>query len=132
GDTPIRVRSQIYKPDYVLVQDPTLMRGYDVVAGLKPDGLAVINTSKKPSELNLKTQARVITVNASRIAKEIMGRADRVNTVLIGAFVAVTGELSLEALERAIRSRFSGKAAESNWKALLAAYNEVKNRGNGK
>jgi len=132
GDTPIRVRSQIYKPDYVLVQDPTLMRGYDVVAGLKSDGLAVINTTKKPSELNLKTQAKVITVNASRIAKEIMGRADRVNTALLGAFVAVTGELSLEALERAIRSRFSGKAAESNLKALREAYNEVKNRGNGK
>jgi pyruvate ferredoxin oxidoreductase gamma subunit len=131
GDAPIRVRSQIYKPDYVLVQDPTLMRGYDVVAGLKPDGLAVINTGKKPSELGLKTKARVVTVPAARIAKQIMGRADRVNTALIGAFIAVTGELSLESLERAINSRFSGKAAESNWKALLEAYNEVKNRGNG-
>jgi pyruvate ferredoxin oxidoreductase gamma subunit len=131
GDAPIRVRSQIYKPDYVLVQDPTLMKGYDVVAGLKPDGLAVINTGKKPSELGLKTKARVVTVPAARIAKQIMGRADRVNTALIGAFIAVTGELSLESLERAINSRFSGKAAESNWKALLEAYNEVKNRGNG-
>ena len=131
GDAPIRVRSQIYKPDYVLVQDPTLMRGYDVVAGLKPDGLAVINTGKKPSELELKTKARVVTVPAARIAKQIMGRADRVNTALIGAFIAVTGELSLESLERAINSRFSGKAAESNWKALLEAYNEVKNRGSG-
>jgi pyruvate ferredoxin oxidoreductase gamma subunit len=131
GNAPIRVRSQIYKPDYVLVQDPTLMRGYDVVAGLKPDGLAVINTSKKPSELGLKTQAKVVTINAARIAKQIMGRADRVNTVLIGAFVAVTGELGVESVQRAINSRFSGKAAESNWKALLEAYNEVKNRGNG-
>jgi len=131
GDNPIRVRSQIYKPDYVLVQDPTLMKGYDVVAGLKPEGLAVINTGKKPSELGLKTKARVVTVPAGRIAKQIMGRADRVNTALIGAFIAVTGELSLESLERAINSRFSGKAAESNWKALIEAYNEVKNRGNG-
>jgi 2-oxoacid:acceptor oxidoreductase gamma subunit (pyruvate/2-ketoisovalerate family) len=107
------------------------MKGYDVVAGLKPDGLAVINTGKKPSELGLKTKARVVTVPAARIAKQIMGRADRVNTALIGAFIAVTSELSLESLERAINSRFSGKAAESNWKALLEAYNEVKNRGNG-
>jgi pyruvate ferredoxin oxidoreductase gamma subunit len=107
------------------------MRGYDVVAGLKPDGLAVINTSKKPSELGLKTQARVVTVNAARIAKQIMGRADRVNTVLIGAFIAVTGELSVESVQRAINSRFSGKAAESNGKAFIEAYNEVKNRGNG-
>lgn len=131
GDAPIRVRSQIYKPDYVLVQDPTLLRGYDVVAGLKPDGLAVVNNTREPSDLGLKTEAKVITVPASRIAKEIMGRADRVNTALIGAFVAATGELTLEALEKSVHTRFKGKAAESNWKALVEAYNEVKNRGNG-
>jgi len=130
GDSPIRVRSQIYTPDYVLVQDPTLMRGYDVVVGLKKDGLAVINSRKDPSELGLKTEARVLTVPASRIAQEIMGRADRVNTALIGSFIAATGELTLEALEKAINTRFSGKAAEANWKALIEAYNEVKNRGN--
>ena len=130
GDTPIRVRSQIYKPDYVLVQDPTLMRGYDVVAGLNPEGLAVINTTKQASELSLKTTAKVVTINGGRIAKQIMGRADRVNTVLIGAFIAITGELSVESVERAIKSRFSGKAAEGNWKAFLEAYNEIKNRGN--
>ncbi len=131
GDTPIHVRSQIYKPDYVLVQDPTLLRGYDVVAGLKSDGMAVINHTKKPSDLSLKTDARVITVPASRIAREIMGRADRVNTALIGAFIAATGELSLEAMERSINTRFKGKAAESNLKALHEAYEEVKKRENG-
>ncbi len=36
-----------------------------MVAGLKPDGLAVINTGKKPSELGLKTKARVVTVPGS-------------------------------------------------------------------
>ena len=127
---PIRVRSQIYAPDYVLVQDPTLMKGADVVVGLKPDGLAMINSKREPSELGLKTEARVMTVPASRIAQEIMGRGDRVNTAVIGAFVAATGELTLEALEKAINTRFSGKAAESNWKALLEAYNEVK-KGSG-
>jgi len=131
SDAPIRVRSQIYKPDYVLVQDPSLLRGYDVVAGLKPDGVAVINSAKDPSELGLKTKAKVLTTPASRIAKEIMGRADRVNTALIGAFVAATGELTMEALEKSIYTRFSGKVADSNWKALVEAYNEVKNRGNG-
>jgi len=132
ADSPIRVRSQIYEPDYVLVQDPTLLRGYNVVIGLKPEGLVVINDAKSPSELGIKTEARVLTVPASRIAKEIMGRADRVNTALIGAFAAATGELTLEALERAINSRFSGKVADGNWKALLEAYNEIKNRGNGR
>jgi pyruvate ferredoxin oxidoreductase gamma subunit len=132
GDAPIRARSQIYKPDYVLVQDPTLLRGFDVVSGLKPDGLAVINSTKKPEDLNLKTEARVLTTPAARFAKEIMGRADRVNTALIGAFIAATGELTMEALEKSVFTRFSGKAAEGNWKALVAAYDEVRNRGNGR
>lgn len=127
SDSPIRVRSQIYAPDYVLVQDPTLMRGYDVVIGLKPDGLAVINSIKSPSKLSLKTEAKIVTVPASRIAQDIMGRSDRVNTALIGAFIAATEELTLDALEKSINIRFSGKAAESNLKALNTAYNEVKN-----
>ncbi len=130
SDAPIRVRSQIYTPDYVLVQDPSLMKGADVVVGLKPDGLAVINSVKRSADLGLKTEARVMTVPAARIAQEIMGRADRVNTAVIGAFAAATGELTLEALEKAINTRFSGKAAEDNWKALLEAYNEV-NKGSG-
>ena len=46
----------------------------------------------------------------------------------VGAFIAATGELTMESLEKAIYTRFSGKAAESNWKALVEAYNEVKNR----
>lgn len=132
GDAPIRARSQIYEPDYVLVQDPTLLRGFDVVSGLKPEGMAVINSVKKPAELGLKTEARVLTTPAARFAKEIMGRADRVNTALIGAFIAATGELTMEALEKAVFTRFSGKAAEGNWKALVAAYEEVKSRGNGR
>ena len=45
GDEPIRVRSQIYYPDYVLVQDPTLMKGENVVAGLKSDGLMIAPNS---------------------------------------------------------------------------------------
>ena len=129
GDNPIRVRSQIYKPDYVLVQDPSLLKGFDVVAGLKPEGLAVINNTKEPSELGLKTDARIMTISAAQLAKEIMGRADRVNAALIGAFVAETGELTLEALEKSMYTRFTGKVADSNWKMLTEAYEEIKKRG---
>ncbi|MFC1963177.1 2-oxoacid:acceptor oxidoreductase family protein [Chloroflexota bacterium] len=129
GDVPIRVRSQINQPDYVLVQDPTLLRGYDVVAGLKPDGVALINDVREPSALSLKTKAKVLTVPASRIAKETIGRADRVNTALMGAFAAATGELTLDALQKAVRSRFSGRAMETNLKALVEAYNGVKGTG---
>ena len=40
---PVRLRSQIYEPDYVIVVDPTLLRGYNCFSGLKEDGVAIIN-----------------------------------------------------------------------------------------
>ena len=43
---PVRLRSQIYEPDYVIVVDPTLLRGYNCFSGLKSDGIAVINAAK--------------------------------------------------------------------------------------
>src|SRR3989304_9095262 len=118
SDVPIRLRSQVTRPDYVLVQDPTLLKGFDVVAGLKTEGLVLINGSNNPTKLDLKTKARVVLVPASQIAQETIGRADRANTALIGAFAAASGEISLEALKRAVLSRFSGALAERNLEAL--------------
>ena len=54
SDKSIRVRSQIYEPDYVIVQDATLIGSVDVFLGLKKNGLVIINTEKQPSELKLK------------------------------------------------------------------------------
>ncbi len=46
SDTPIRIHSNIYEPDYVVVVDDTLLESVDVTAGLKQDGAIVINTTK--------------------------------------------------------------------------------------
>src|SRR4030042_1832604 len=40
---PVRLRSQIYEPDYLLIVDATLMRGYNCFSGLKENGIAIIN-----------------------------------------------------------------------------------------
>jgi pyruvate ferredoxin oxidoreductase gamma subunit len=39
---PVRLRSQIYEPDYLLIVDPTLMRGFNCFSGLKKGGIAII------------------------------------------------------------------------------------------
>ena len=46
SDTPIRIHSNIYEPDYVVVVDDTLLESVDVTAGLKETGAIVINTTK--------------------------------------------------------------------------------------
>ena len=47
SDNPIRVHSNIYEPDFVVVVDDTLLHTVDVTMGLKEDGAILINTLKK-------------------------------------------------------------------------------------
>jgi pyruvate ferredoxin oxidoreductase gamma subunit len=125
SDGPIRLRTQIYDPDYVIVQDPTLMNSVNVLAGLKPDGTVLINSESKPEDLKLNTKARVVAFPATEIALEELGRPI-MNTVLLGAFAGLSGMISFEAIERSIRHRFPGELGEKNIKAARRAYELMK------
>jgi pyruvate ferredoxin oxidoreductase gamma subunit len=122
---PIRIRSQIYKPDYVIVQDPTLMDTVDVLSGVKPDGTVLINTEHAAADLKLDTTARVVTFPATQIALETLGRPI-MNTAIMGAFAGISGAISFEAIERSIRHRFPGELGEKNVQAARKAYELTK------
>lgn len=122
---PIRIRSQIYKPDYVIVQDPTLMDTVDVLSGVKPDGTVLINTEHAAADLKLDTTARVVTFPATQIALETLGRPI-MNTAIMGAFAGISGAISFEAIERSIRHRFPGELGERNVQAARKAYELTK------
>ena len=122
---PIRIRSQIYEPDYVIVQDPTLMENVDVLAGLKPDGTVLINTEHSAADLKLDTKARVVTFPATQIALETLGRPI-MNTAIMGAFAGISGAISFEAIERSIRHRFPGELGDKNVQAARKAYDLTK------
>ena len=124
SDQPIRVRSQIYEPDYVIVQDPSLVTSVDVAGGLKPDGLLIINSEKKPSELKITTKAAVKTIDATALALEVIG-LPIVNTALLGAFAGATGTIRLESVNKAIRDRFPGKVGEKNVAAVKRAFEQM-------
>lgn len=123
-DKPIRIRSQIYEPDYVIVQDITLVDVVDVAGGIKKDGLIIINTEMDAEKLQPDIPAKVMTVDATKIALEIIGRPI-VNTVLLGAFAGATGEIRLESIKKAVGERFGGKIGEKNIAAVDAAYNAM-------
>ncbi len=122
---PIRIRSQIYEPDYVIVQDPTLMETVDVLAGLKPEGTVLINTEHSASDLKLDTTARVVTCPATQIALKALGRPI-MNTAIMGAFSGISGAISFEAIERSIRHRFPGEMGDKNVQAARKAYELTK------
>ena len=106
---PVRLRSQIYEPDYVIIVDHTIMRGYNCFSGLKEDGIAIINGKEEQVRVpKVKPKQRVFVVPANEIALKHIGRPLG-NTTLLGAFCAATGELTLDDLIVAIKHRFNAK-----------------------
>jgi pyruvate ferredoxin oxidoreductase gamma subunit len=124
SDKKIRLRSQIYEPDYIIVQDPTLIGDVDVFRGMKPGGIAIVNTEKPDINARVPDDVKVYLIDATTIALEELG-VPITNTTLMGAFAAATGEIKLESLENALRNRFSGSMADKNIRAAERAYNLV-------
>lgn len=122
---PVRLRSQIYKPDYVIVVDVTLLRGFNCFSGLKEDGIAVINERAGIEAPRVKAKQKVFIIPANDIALKNIGRPLG-NTALLGAYAAATGEINLDNLIEAISKRFSGKAQEGNIQAAKQGYEYVR------
>jgi len=126
---PVRIRSQIYEPDFVIVVDSTLMRSVNCLAGLREDGVAIINQREGVIIPRAKLKQRIYVVPANKIAQETIGRPLG-NTALLGAYAAATGEIELEILQNAIKARFAGKAQEGNLEAVRQGYEFIKNINN--
>jgi len=123
-DKPIRLRSQIYEPDYVIIVDSTLMRGFDCFTGFQPDGVALVNEREGIDVPKAKGKQKIFVVPANKIAQEVIGRPLG-NTTLIGAFAAATGEADLDSVTKAIRERFEGKIADLNIEAAKRGFDFV-------
>lgn len=123
-EKPVRLRSQIYEPDYLLIVDPTLMCGYNCFSGLKENGIAIINDKEGKDVPKLEPRQKAFLVPANEIAMKTIGRPLG-NTALIGAFAAATGEIKLETLLEVIKKRFSGKAQEGNIQAATQGFEYV-------
>jgi pyruvate ferredoxin oxidoreductase gamma subunit len=127
-DREIRAREPIAEPDALIVQDPTLLHQVALFEGLRDDGYVLINTKRSFAELgleDLELPGRRMTVPATDLAREHLGRP-LPNAVLLGAFAAVTGVVTIDAVESAIRSKFAGKPADGNVAAARAAYDLLK------
>lgn len=113
SDKFIRLRSQIYQPDYIIIQDASLLAGIDVFAGAKVGTVALINTKKSVSDFKVPQGVRLKTIDASGLALEVIGRPI-VNTILLGAFAGLIGSIKMSAVAKAIKERFSGELADKN------------------
>jgi pyruvate ferredoxin oxidoreductase gamma subunit len=120
ADREIRTHAPITRPDAVIVQDPTLLRGMPVLDGLSPDGFVLVNSTR---DITLEV-GKVFVVPATEIALELVGRPVP-NAALLGAFSAASGLVSLASVSTAIRDRFPAAIAEANVAAAARAFEIV-------
>lgn len=134
SDTPIRIHSNIYEPDYVVVVDDTLLESVDVTSGLKEDGAIVINTTKDKDYLSkvLKGyKGKVYTIDARKVSMETLGKYFP-NTPMLAAIVKVSGIMEekdfIEDMKESFKHKFAKKpeVIDGNMKAIEMALKEVK------
>lgn len=129
-DKEIRLREPIMEPDALIIQDPTLLHQVDVFSGLKKNGYILINTTKTFDQLGLGEFAkgfrpeRLLTVPASELAMKHVRRPVP-NVPLLGAFAALGGLITLQAVHAAIDQKFQGAVAQGNKDAASEAYEIV-------
>ncbi|WP_027624085.1 2-oxoacid:acceptor oxidoreductase family protein [Clostridium lundense] len=131
---PLRVHSNIYEPDYVVVVDETLLKTVDCTAGLKRDGAIVINTKKSPEEIREELkgyEGKVYTIDARTISEQTLG-ANFPNTPMLSAIVKILGIMDKEEFVRDMEKSFKHKFATKpnvipkNIEALKRGLQEVK------
>ncbi len=134
SDKEIRTHSNIYDPDFVVVVDETLLKDVDVSAGIKEDGLILVNSSKSPKEVAPMIRnynGKVRTLDAGRISLETLGR-NIPNMPLLAGVVKLADIMDEELFIKEMRASFEHKFAskpeviEGNMKALEMALKEVR------
>lgn len=130
SDKEIRVHSNIYNPDLVVVVDETLLHSVDVTSGLKADGAIIVNTDKTPDEIKPLLNGfagRVYTVDARKISVDALGRYFP-NSPMLAAAVAVSAVMEKDDFIREMRASYEHKFAkkpeviDGNMKALTETF----------
>ena len=134
SDDVIRLHSNIYRPDYVVVVDETLLDSVDVTAGLKEDGGILINTARSLKEIEPLLsgyKGKVFLIDAKGISMRALGK-NFPNSPMLSAVVKVCGVMEEKSffaqMQKLYSQKFSKKpeVIEGNMEALRLAYAEVK------
>jgi pyruvate ferredoxin oxidoreductase gamma subunit len=111
----IRDRNPIRWPDCVILREPGLAEARVLLDGLKPRGIVLIDAAgcADPAALRHRPGALVVAIDSSGLAARHGGHPAS-NAALLGAFAALTGQVSLESIEIALGTAFGGRGAAGN------------------
>ena len=133
GDNEIRVHSNIYHPNFVVVVDEGLLESVDVAKGIKDGGAVVVNSSRSPEEVRNEIRdfdGKVYTIDAKKVSVSCLGKYFP-NTPMLAAAVKISGVMEKDEFLREMEASFMHKFAskpeviEGNMKALKMAFEEV-------
>ncbi len=120
ADAPIKRRCQVLRPAYLIIQDDALLHVPGTTDGLLDGGGILINSPRTPEQLGLGGVPNVVTLGASQLAKEHLGRPVP-NTALLAAFLSLTGLFPTEALTNVLGNKFKGAVLENNTRLIHEA-----------
>lgn len=133
SDHELRVHSNIYDPDFVVVVDETLLESIDVTAGLNPKGAIIVNTTRSKDEVAKELNGysgKIYTLDARKISEEALGKYFP-NSPMLAAVVAVTKVMDRDTFLVQMRDSYKAKFAkkpeviDGNMKALEMAYDAI-------
>jgi 2-oxoacid:acceptor oxidoreductase gamma subunit (pyruvate/2-ketoisovalerate family) len=131
---PIVERGDIKNPAVVIVLDSSLLRKVDVTQGAKPNALILLNCKENENQNPIKGSFRVAGVDAVKIALHHgLGSktAPIINTVILGAYARMSGDLELanllEAIEKGVpvNQKQNMAAAEAAYEAVFRISGDV-------
>ncbi len=131
---PIRVISQVEKPDVVVVLDHTLLKYPEITSGIEGGGWLVVNARQAPKkkELGVRSDINIAFVDATGVCQElglVVAGLTVVNTAMLGAFIRATEVVDMATIEKVIRARFSDSVATINLAAIEKTYRITKLKG---
>lgn len=129
GDIEIRDHSPIEEPHVIGVFHEALYKTINVVSGLQPDGIVLVNSTRDFDDVkkDLKMEYGTLAiVDALGIAVE---EKTKVNTAMLGALFRICDFLDPESIRFVIRQTFEKKyphLVEPNLRTFNRGFNEVK------
>ena len=130
-EQPIRIHSNIYEPDIVVIVDESLIGAVDVRRGLKPEGRIVVNTNRKPEKVAAGFEGfggEIYAVDAADISIRCLGK-NLPNTPLLSVVARLTGVIDetrfFDAMGKAFLEKFPSRPelVKGNINALREAWN---------
>ncbi|MCD6311794.1 MAG: pyruvate:ferredoxin (flavodoxin) oxidoreductase, partial [Elusimicrobia bacterium] len=121
--------------DFVALHKPEYIGRYDILEGIKEEGVFLINSPEETSKVfesltsNMQKtirekKIRFYSINALKIAQEV-GLGLRINTVMLAAFFKISGVLpeeeAIELLKKSIKKTYGvkgDKIVKMNWEAV--------------